>query len=66
MAKVKAPRTYATVTMTSPKTDPRTGEPYRWTLVVGTDVSEEIADYWRGEGVSVEVTRSESSGASGK
>lgn len=48
--------TYATVTMTSPKTDPRTGEPYRWTLVVGTDVSEEIADYWRGEGVSVEVT----------
>ena len=64
--KLAAPRTYATVTMTSTKRDPKTGEPFRWTLLVGTDVAGAIADYWRGEGVSVEVTRSESSGASGK
>ena len=48
-------RRYVSLTMTSKKRDERTGEPFRWTLVLSEGIAEETRRAWVRRGVDVET-----------
>lgn len=53
----KTNRRYVSLTMTSRQKDERTGERFRWTLVLSEGIAEETRRAWERRGVRVEVTR---------
>jgi hypothetical protein len=62
-SKRKPTRRYVSLTMTSKKRDERTGDLFRWTLVLSEDLAEETRRAWGRRGVSVTEGREVAQGA---
>jgi hypothetical protein len=56
-------RRYVSLTMTSKKRDERTGEPFRWTLVLSEGIAEETRRAWVRRGVAVTEGRADAQGS---